>query len=241
VGDENGRRVGLLIPSSNTVMEVDFYRRLPASATLHTGRMFLENTTPEGESLMLDEYTMPAVRDLGTARPDVVVFGCTSAGALRGDDYDSELCSRIAQATGAAVVSVIASVRRAIARRGARRVGVITPYVEALNRKIRASLEADGIEVVAIHGLGITENFAIATVEPERIASFARETLGGLSIDLAFASCTNFRAMDAIPSIEAALSVPVVTSNQAALEGTLEALGPESGGHDDRAARAARD
>ena len=241
MGDENGRRVGLLIPSSNTVMEVDFYRRLPASATLHTGRMFLESTTPEAESLMLDEYTMPAVRDLGTARPDVCVFGCTSAGALRGDDYDSELCSRIAEATGAAVVSVIASVRRAITRRGARRVGVITPYVEALNRKIRASLEADGIEVVAIHGLGITENFAIATVEPERIASFARETLGGLNIDLAFASCTNFRAMDAIPSIEAALSVPVVTSNQAALEGTLEALGPEPGSHDDRAARAARD
>ncbi len=46
-------RVGLIVPSSNTVIEVDFYRRLPADATLHTARMYLEQTTPEGESVML--------------------------------------------------------------------------------------------------------------------------------------------------------------------------------------------
>lgn len=40
-------RVGLIVPSSNTVAEVDFYRRLPAGATLHTARMYLEETTPE--------------------------------------------------------------------------------------------------------------------------------------------------------------------------------------------------
>ena len=44
-------RVGLLVPSSNTVMETDFHRRLPAERfTVHTGRMFLEETTPEAES-----------------------------------------------------------------------------------------------------------------------------------------------------------------------------------------------
>ena len=122
MADANGRRVrvGLLIPSSNSVMEADFYRRLPSGATLHTGRMYMEETTPEGESIMLDRYTMPAARDVGTVNPEVVVFGCTSAGALRGSDYDRELCERIGHATGAHVVSVIASVRRAILARGAR-------------------------------------------------------------------------------------------------------------------------
>ena len=32
-------RVGLLIPASNTVMEVDCYRSLPHDATLHVSRM----------------------------------------------------------------------------------------------------------------------------------------------------------------------------------------------------------
>lgn len=217
-------RVGLLVPSSNTVMEVDFYRRLPVDATLHTGRMHLDSATPEDESLMLDKYTLPTARDLATARPAVVVFGCTSAGALRGSDYDRELCRRIAEATRAEVVSVIASVRRAIGMRDAAEIGVVTPYVDALNEKIRASLEEDGVHVAAIDGLGITENFRIAQVAPEEIAGFALERLRDVQVDLVFVSCTNFRAMEAIPLIEQRLGTPVVTSNQAALEATLATI-----------------
>jgi len=206
-------------------MEVDFYRHLPSDLTVHTGRMYLETTTPEHESIMLDQHALPAARDVGTARPHVIVFGCTSAGALRGNAYDAELCARIREETGVETISVIASVRRAIARRGGKRVGIITPYVDSLNEKIRASVEADGVDVAGIHGLGITENFAIAQVTPERIAAFAETSLGGRAIDLLFVSCTNFRAVEALPLLERALSVPVVTSNQATLEAVLQRFG----------------
>lgn len=218
-------RVGLIVPSSNTVMEVDFYRRLPAGATLHTARMYLEETTPEGESAMLDDYLPTAINDLRSARPDVMVFGCTSAGALRGNQYEAQLVDRIAGETGAQTFSVSASVRHAIRATGARRVGVITPYVDSLNDKIRESLEGDGFEVAQVHGLGITENFAIAEVEPERIAEFASECFAGSDIDLLFASCTNFRVLDAREEIRAALGVPVVTSNHAALAVVLDEIG----------------
>lgn len=221
-------RVGLIVPSSNTVAEVDFYRRLPADATLHTGRMHLVETTPEGEAAMLDDHLPTAIGDLATARPDVMVFGCTSAGALRGNAYEAQLIGRIAEQTGAETFSVAASVRRAITRREARRVGVITPYVDRLNDKIRESLQDDGLEVAGIHGLGITENFAIAAVDPERIAELAVARFGQRDIDLLFASCTNFRALDARERIEQALGVPVVTSNQAALEAVLDHLGAPS-------------
>jgi maleate isomerase len=218
-------RVGLIVPSSNTVVEADFYRRLPADATLHTARMYLEETTPEGESAMLDDHLPVAINDLRTARPDVMVFGCTSAGALRGNAYEAELIKRIADETGAETFSVAASVRRVIREAGGRRVGVITPYVDSLNEKIRQSLEDDGLEVAGIHGLGITENFAIAEVEPSRIAEFASECFEGSDIDLLFASCTNFRAIDAREEIHAALGVPVVTSNHAALAVVLDQIG----------------
>lgn len=218
-------RVGLVVPSSNTVMEVDFYRRLPAQATLHTARMFMVSTTPAGECAMLDEHLPGAIRDLASARPDVVVFGCTSAGALRGNEYEAGLIERMAAETGAEAVSVAASVRAAIRRRGARRVGVVTPYVESLNEKIRESLEDDGIEVVGIHGLGIDENFTIAAVEPERVAAFAAESFAGAEIDLLFASCTNLRALDAVAQIERTLGVPAMTSNLAALEAVLDRIG----------------
>jgi maleate isomerase len=190
--------------------------------------MFMEDTTPEGENQMLNEFALPAARDLGTARPHVVVFGCTSAGALRGNDYDTQLCQQISELTGAPTVSTIGSVREAIEAAGADRIGVITPYVDALNEKIKVSVEADGVEVVRIAGLGMTENFEIARVAGEAIVDFAVRALGDLaasgSIDLVFASCTNFGAMAARAAIAGRLGVPVVTSNQAVLAAALARL-----------------
>ena len=183
-------RIGLIVPSSNTVAEVDFYRRLPADCTLHTARMYLEETTPEGESVMLDDHLPRATSDLATARPDVTVFGCTSAGALRGNAYEAQLVDSIESHTGAFTFSVAAAVRWAIRAAGCRRVGVVTPYVDSLNEKIAQSLQDDGLEVAGIHGLGITENFTIAEVEPDRIAQFASECFGNSDIELLFASCT---------------------------------------------------
>ncbi len=217
-------RVGLIVPSSNTVAEVDFYRRLPPEVTLHTARMYLEETTPEGESAMLDEHLPTAITDLASARPDVMVFGCTSAGALRGNEYEAELIDRIASRTGACTISVASAVRSVINAHDARRVGVITPYVDSLNEKIRESLECDGVQVTAIHGLGVTENFAIAEVSPEQITELAVQHFEGEDIDLLFASCTNFRAFDAREAIHAALGVPVITSNHAAFTSVLAAL-----------------
>ena len=221
---ETSRRVGLLVPSSNTVMEPDLWRALPPGASLHTGRMYLEDTTPEGESRMLDEHVLPAAHDLATARPDLIVFGCTSAGALRGNDYDAKLCRRISDLSGVPTVSVIASVRRAIAAGGARRVGVVTPYVDALNQRIKESVEAGGVEVAVIAGLGISDNFEIAAVPVEEILDFAERTLRGLAVDLVFVSCTNFPAVAALPELERRLGLPVVTSNQAAIAAVLALL-----------------
>lgn len=215
------RRVGLIVPSSNTVAEVDFYRRLPEAATLHTARMYLEDVTAEAETAMLDEHLPRAVADIATTRPDVVVFACTSAGALRGNAAEEALIASISGQTGAPTVSVAAAARTAIESRGARRIGVITPYVTSLNDKIRASLEEDGLEVAAIHGMGIADNHQIGAVKPERITGFACDCFEPSAVDLLFVSCTNFRAVEGRPRIEELLDVPVVTSNQAALEAVL--------------------
>lgn len=230
------RRLGLMIPSSNTMMEGDFIHNAPAGTSVHTARMYMEETTAEGENRMLDEFTLPAARDLGTARPDVVVFGCTSAGALRGNAYDAGLCERISDLTGAPTVSTIGAVRDAIAQSGATSIGVITPYTSELNEAIRASIEADGTPVAAISGLGITDNFEIAEVTPGEIVEFAARELGRLAaagrIGLVFASCTNFAAMAARDAIAGRLGLPVITSNQAVLAAAVARLRAASRGTD---------
>ena len=214
-----GRRVGLLVPSSNTGMEVDFYRHLPPVATVHTGRMYMEATTVKGEEEMLDDHCLPTASDVATAKPDLVVFGCTSAGALRGNTYDAELCRRISDVTGRPTVSVIESVRQKLMSLDVRRVAVFTPYIDDLNVRIKTSVEDDGIEVSSIHGMGISVNFNLALVEPPQILEFVREKLGVKAhVDALFISCTNYQAVATLPSLRAIYDIPIVTSNQAALE-----------------------
>ena len=84
-------RLGLIVPSTNTVSEMDFQQFSPDDVGVHTSRMYIEETTAEDERRMVTEYLPPAVRDLATMRPDVVVFSCTSAGAVIGEDGEAKL------------------------------------------------------------------------------------------------------------------------------------------------------
>ena len=218
-------RVGLLVPSSNTVMEPDFHNNLPREVSVHTGRMYLETTTVLGEESMLDEHTIPTASVLATANPDMVVFGCTSAGALRGNDYDAELCRRLSEISGVPTISVIESVRHDLKATEGNSVAILTPYVDELNQRIVASVEGDGFQVVAMHGMGITHNFDIASVEPAQIIQFATDKLGvKLAADILFVSCTNFRAVSALDQLGDLYGKPVISSNQAALNAVRRQL-----------------
>jgi maleate isomerase len=223
------RRLGLLLPSSGTVQEVDFYRRVPLHVTVHAARMRLPETTEADEIRMLDQHTLPAARDLATIQPHAVVFSCTSAAALRGRDYEARLCAEIADATGAPVVSTMEAVRGALRRLAVRSVAVVTPYPDALTGPVAAGLERDGLRVTAAAGLGLTDSLAIAAVPPEVIVAFAVETGRRAPAEAVFMACCTFRAFDARDAVQRALGVPVVTSNQAALEAALAVLGAPEG------------
>jgi maleate isomerase len=214
----------LLLPSSGTVQEVDFYRRVPPHVTVHAARMRLPTTTEADEIRMLEAHVMPAAADLATIRPDVVVFSCTSAGALLGRAYEARLCADIAAAAGAPVVSTMEAARTALERLRVRSVAVVTPYPDALTGPVRTGLEADGLTVTVARGLGLTDSLAIAAVPPDTIVRLAVETFRRAPADAVFIACCTFRAMDARDAIAAALGVPVVTSNQAALEAALRVL-----------------
>jgi maleate isomerase len=222
------RRLGVLLPSSGTVQEVDFYRRVPSHVTVHAARMHLPTTSAADEVRMLETHVMPAAADLGTIRPDVVVFSCTSAAALRGRAYEAGLCSEIARTAGAPVVSTMDAVRQELARLGVRSVALVAPYAEALMRPIRTGLEAEGLTVPIASGLGLSNSLEIAAVTPETIVRFAVETFRQCPADAVFIACCTFRAFDARDAIAAALDVPVVTSNQAALDRALRVLDGEA-------------
>jgi maleate isomerase len=219
VPNPGGKRVGLIVPSTNTVMEPDLYRHLPNSVTVHTSRMLLEGSvTVEAEELMLDVYLPECARQIGTLQPDVVVFGCTSAGALRGPAYEQELAEEISRATGAPTVTIMGAVVEELRRLEFNSVAVLTPYSEEINDTIKDSLEASGFTVPYINGMDVRGAFNIAAVTPAEIISYTREQLKGVESDCLFVSCANLRSVEVLGELEAVAGRPVLTSNQAVLE-----------------------
>jgi maleate isomerase len=219
------RRIGIIVPSSNTTVEADFMLGLPDGVMIHTARMYLAETTAEAERRMIHDHVPVAVTDLATLRPHVVAFACTSGGAVLGPEGETRLIESIARETAVPVVSTNDAVGTAIERLGRKRVAVLTPYVDELNQAIRAGLERRGLTVVHLAGLGITENFAISGVTPDEIVAFAERELADRVYDLLFVSCTNFRAVEARPLLMRRFGVPVMTSNQATIDAALEAVG----------------
>lgn len=216
------QRIGLIVPSSNTVMEPDFHRHAGSSAIISTTRIFLESVTREAELRMLADELPRAIDLIRTTAADVVVFGCTSAGALGTLAHDDAIAATIARDTGANVVTVLGAVLTRLRAIAARRVAVFTPYVQDLTDGVASSLAEAGFEPVSPVGMGIRENLAIGRVTPPEIVRFVESRKEGSAPDCIFLSCTNWRAMEAVDALERKFGVPIVTSNQAALQVVME-------------------
>jgi len=198
-------------------METDFHQHLEES-TVSTTRILLEQVTRDAEIRMLEEDLPRAAQLIRTTAPDVVVFGCTSAGSLEGLAYDEGIGKMLGQRTGAQAVTVIRAVLMQLQRNRPRKIAVFTPYQEDLTSSVTRCIEEGGYAVVKAKGMGIRENLEIAMVTPAEIIRFVESQMEGISADCLFLSCTNWRALDTIEPLRRKLGIPIVSSNQAAID-----------------------
>ena len=143
--------------------------------------------------------------DLVAVRPDVILYGCTSATLSMGPDYDREFCARIETTAGLPAVTAAGALTAALHQLGARKVGFCSPYTEELNAEAAHFLELSGIEVVQMAYVGADlGNYGQGDLTPEEVFQL------GLRADHADAeavvmSCTDMRAVEVVERLEAAL------------------------------------
>ena len=133
-------RIGLLVPSSNTTVEPEFYRALPANVTLHTARLRLTAITPEAILKMVDELEAQS-RLLASADVDVIILGATAPSFLKGAGYDREVVARIEKATGKPATTTSTALLRALRFLGAKRVVLGSAYDNKVNAIAQSFLE----------------------------------------------------------------------------------------------------
>ena len=143
------KRLGVLTPSSNTVLEpVGLTAGLP-NLSLHFTRFRVTEISLSEVALkqFAIDSIVEAARLLADARVDAISWSGTSAAWL-GLDYDRALCAAILNDTGTPATTATVSMVDALHARGIRRVGLVTPYTESVQQRIIETFAKESIDVV---------------------------------------------------------------------------------------------
>ena len=214
------KRIGVILPCSNNVLEPDFYQLAPKNVTIHAARMWFSAGTPSALERMNEEAGNCA-RYLAKACVDVMVYGCTAGSFFGGPGHDQRLLQYISEVSGVPAVATATAVVKALKVVGLKRISVASPYTDELNQKLKVFLRRNDFEVLNVVGQQLK---AAGAQSPETIYEFSKKAFHP-EADGMFLSCTAWRALEIVDRLERDLGKPVLTSNQATIWAALRALG----------------
>ncbi|MGE3542027.1 MAG: hypothetical protein AB7N91_32005 [Candidatus Tectimicrobiota bacterium] len=208
------RHFGVLIPSTNTTVEMEYNRLLPSTLQAHVGRLGKEVDTPFAPSR--PEDVAYQAKMLGTARVEVVCLVQTSA-SLFDDQYDETSTRCMTEGAGVPALTSAVAIGQAICALGARRIALVSPYSSEVLRRAQHYFETRyGLEVLAMEGFNATDSYAIGSLSADyATAAFSR--IDRPEIEALVVPGGNFPTMQAIAGWEQQFHKPVITTNQAAL------------------------
>ncbi|MBC57562.1 MAG: Asp/Glu/hydantoin racemase [Confluentimicrobium sp.] len=211
----DGARAGMLTPSSNTVLEPytsAMFAPFGDEASAHFGRFRVVEISMSDASQTQFQHDpiLDAARRLAEALPRVIAWNGTSASWL-GLDKDLALCAAIEAETGVRATSTVLAYDKILRAMKARRIGLVTPYLDEIQHRIIANYADQGIEVVAEERLGDKGNYSFATYPAEQVGAMTRSAAKARP-DAIVIMCTNFRGAPEAARIEAETGVPVLDS-----------------------------
>ena len=217
-------RIGFVALATDHTAERDFARICDFDEVgVYANRVAYANPTTEENLLkMAPLLTEAASLILPGESLDVVVYGCTSASVVIGDDMVRDAIAKAKPDTP--VVTPSSAARDALRTLGVRRVSILAPYITEVSARIGAYFEKEGFEIASLDCLGLEDDRDIARVSPSSIVDVAANCCAP-DADALFLSCTALRAAEVADEIEARLGKPVVTSNQAMIWRALRLAG----------------
>ncbi len=208
-------RLALVVPSSNTVAEIEFWRLAPEGVSVHTSRMPFFAEKHENPFDEMEKHLPRVLEEANSAEPDVIAYGCAASSA-KGDPLDFE--ARLSEQAGRPAVTAAAALMAALAAFGARRIALVTPYPPSLSAKKTVFFAENGVEVARDDSIIVDAaqmNLGhMYRVPPETLTARAIH-LAGDDVDAVVLSCCDMPSLDSIPEIEAATGKPVISSAQA--------------------------
>ena len=214
------RSVGIVWPERYSQEDLDEVRRfIPEGTELH-----MVGTGPERGSQ--NDITLERVLSLSAGSNiedsatglvpfgvSAVAYACTSGSYVRGVGGDTDISRRITEATGLPATTTSSAAVEALRHLGVTRVAVLSPHIDALNRRLEGFMEDSGLAVARM--VGLNRRGEIDQIPAQSILEMVRSDVDNAEADGVFISCTSMRTAAVIDAMEQAIGKPVVTANQA--------------------------
>ena len=212
-------RIGVLVPFTNVNMESDLAMMRPEGVSFHFTRMggYDVDAVPDASQMAgLGEAPLDEpLALLNGARPDLVMYGCTSATLAHGTAFDRDLTDRINRLSGARTVTAAGALVYSLGALGVKSIGFATPYTADINEAAIQFLTNSGFEAVSTAGVDEDlGNYGQAEITPDEVFDMGVRADSDAAEAIVL-SCTEMRSVEVISQLEDTLGKPVVTSNQA--------------------------
>jgi maleate isomerase len=216
-------RVGLIIPSSNRMVEQEMVKAFPKGVQVHVTRLRMT-----GANHLAFDQLLPRVEEatgaLVDARCEVVAFHCTANSMEGGVEGEKQILAAVARAGAPHGTTTITAIRWALDAFGAKRIVLITPYSAETTEHEAAFLRACGYDLLVAKGFALAGSDAYCATPPEfwRDRTIEAERANA---DAYLISCANISVFDALNELELHLGRPVITSNLAVMWHTRHLIG----------------
>lgn len=215
------RKLGVIGPSTNTIVQPEFDAMRPPGVTNHHARIYTPNAhaisdeTFMAGTLKISEGVLDAVRSVLTCEPHWLVMGMSAVtfygGAKGAAEFQRKLedAARVGVTTGS-----LAALAALQALGGIRRIAFLSPYFPVANAEVRRFFEDGGIEVKRDACLRCPSWTAIAEVGEAELRTQLR-ALDGDDVDALVQVGTNLCMARLAAEAERWLGKPVVAINTA--------------------------
>ena len=221
------QRVGMITPSSNSVLEPVTAAMLASrpDITAHFARLRVTEIALDAPALNQFDpnYMLPAAELLADAKVGSIAWNGTSASWL-GIERDRSLCAAIAARAGIPATTSTLACLDAIKLANSKRVGLVTPYTDDVQKRIGEVWGCAAAPVHAERHLGIRDNFSFGEIEPRTIADMIRAVVQD-GCDVVVILCTNMNGARVAGELERELDVLILDSVTATLWRSLQIAG----------------
>ena len=220
-------RIGMLTPSSNSIVEPWCYKIIGTieNASVHFGRvevLWIDDDTAS-LSQFYDENMIKGFDLLSHVKPTVLGWNGTSASWL-GLERDRALIDVIKKRTGCRVVTSTLSIIAALKELNISRIGLVTPYVTSIQKKIINNFELEKLECVSERHFNMTDNFSFGEVSESKIANAAEDVISE-GAEAVIILCTNLAGAGIVSTLEKRTGVPILDSIVLTIWGAFRSIG----------------